>query len=253
MSAGVKMPLSPTSMRSFGTIGASVSLTASVVSKVRRSRLLMPIRRDLQLQRPVELGLVVHLDQHVHAEVDARPSSSAPASASLTRRHDDQDAVGAERARLEHLIGLEHEILAQRRQVDGAPRRDQIAGAALEEAAVGQHRQAGGAAGLVGAGQAGGSKSARIRPLDGLAFLISAISAGRPAAMVRSSAARKPRGRRLRPCACASISAGGVACLGGGDLGALGDFDRLEDVAHRLSRSTPRSAGRADRPPCPGR
>ena len=46
MSAGVEMPLSPTSTRSLGTIGASVSLTLSVVSKVRRSRLLMPIRRD---------------------------------------------------------------------------------------------------------------------------------------------------------------------------------------------------------------
>ena len=41
---------------------------------------------------------------------------------------------------------------------------------------------------------AAGSKSARIRPLDGEAFLISAIRARRPGARARSSAAMKPRG-----------------------------------------------------------
>ena len=42
-SAGVKMPLSPTTSRSAGTSGARRSDVASVVSKVLRSRLLMPI------------------------------------------------------------------------------------------------------------------------------------------------------------------------------------------------------------------
>ena len=67
-SSGVEMPLSPTMMRSRGTFGASRSLVASVVSKVLRSRLLMPISRDLQLERALELVGVVHLEQHVHAE-----------------------------------------------------------------------------------------------------------------------------------------------------------------------------------------
>ncbi len=40
----------------------------------------------------------------------------------------------------------------------------------------------------------GGSKSARMRPFDGLAFFTSAISAGSPRAMVFCSAARNPRG-----------------------------------------------------------
>src|SRR5262249_20690244 len=43
MSAGVNMPLSPTSTRAFGTRGARRSDTDSDVSKVCRSRLLMPI------------------------------------------------------------------------------------------------------------------------------------------------------------------------------------------------------------------
>ena len=46
MSAGVKMPLSPTTMRSSGTRGASRSVVSSVVSKVLRLRLLMPMRRQ---------------------------------------------------------------------------------------------------------------------------------------------------------------------------------------------------------------
>src|SRR6266700_3087932 len=41
-SAGAKIPLSPTSSRSFGIKGASASLVDSVVSNVRRLRLLMP-------------------------------------------------------------------------------------------------------------------------------------------------------------------------------------------------------------------
>ena len=62
-SAGVKMPLSPTTIRSRGTIGASRSLTSSDVSKVCRSRLLMPISRRVAAQRALEFGLVMDLDQ----------------------------------------------------------------------------------------------------------------------------------------------------------------------------------------------
>ena len=67
-SAGVCRPLSPTITLAGGTRGASRSLTASEVLNILRSRLLMPISRERSLQRAVELGLVVHLDQHVHAE-----------------------------------------------------------------------------------------------------------------------------------------------------------------------------------------
>ena len=76
----------------------------------------MPISRDFELQRALELGLVVHLDQHVHAERERRVLERPRAVASSSARHDDQDAVGAPGARFGHLIGLEHEILAQHRQ-----------------------------------------------------------------------------------------------------------------------------------------
>jgi hypothetical protein len=56
------------------------------------------------------------------------------------------------------------------------PRRGQEQRRALKGRRVGQHGQAGRAARLIGrASEIGGSKSARIRPLEGLAFLISAI------------------------------------------------------------------------------
>src|SRR3954451_6296107 len=55
---------------------------------------------------------------------------------------------------------------------------------------------------------AGGSKSARINPFDGLAFLISAINANAPPVIRRSIAARKPRGAGAALACCSSIAAG---------------------------------------------
>jgi hypothetical protein len=51
-----------------------------------------------------------------------------------------------------------------------------------------------------------------MRPREGLAFLISAISAGRPQPMSRAMAAAKPRGG-LAAAARPSISAGGTSAL----------------------------------------
>ena len=51
-----------------------------------------------QAQRAFKLGLVVHLDQHVHAE-RARRRFELGGAAVIDRRHDDQDAIGAGGAR----------------------------------------------------------------------------------------------------------------------------------------------------------
>ena len=80
-------------------------------------------------------------------------ASSSAACASLERRHDQEHAVGAEGAGFDDLIGIEHEVLAQRRQIDGSAGGGEILVAALEIGLVGQDRQAGGAAALVGAGE----------------------------------------------------------------------------------------------------
>src|SRR6266702_40595 len=62
--------------------------------------------RRTQLERPIELGTVVDLDQHVHA-IGKRRVFEIFGGRIIERSHDDEDAVGAMRARLGHLVGVE--------------------------------------------------------------------------------------------------------------------------------------------------
>ena len=107
----------------------------------------------------------------------AMPSARARASnvgelRIVQRRDDQQDGVGAHRARLRDLVIVDDEILAQRRQAAGAARRRQVFGRALEILAVGQHGQARGAGTVVALGDADGIEfrpqhaAARARLLD---------------------------------------------------------------------------------------
>ena len=151
-SAGVKMPLSPTIRRSCGISGASASLVASVVSKVRRLRLLTPIIGERSFSaRSSSARSWISISTSMPCAMAA--SSISLAARVVERGHDDQDAVGAMGAGFDHLIGVEHEILAQHRQVGRRARRDHEIEMALERRRVGQHRQARRAAGLIGLGQ----------------------------------------------------------------------------------------------------
>ena len=233
-SASVKMPLSPTTMRS---------------ARDQRRELLADAERDLEgaqipvvdadelgaeRQRAVEFRPVVHLDQHVHAEIVRRVDQRARLLVG-DARHDDEDAIRAPGARLEDLIGLEQEILAQGRQagrlaglrsgIRACPgttaRRSERKGRSRRP----PHRRC---------ARRGGSKSARMRPFEGLAFLTSAMRAGRPSARCRSMAAAKPRG--------GAAARGATLHLGlrdgrlrGRDLLALIGFDAGENVAHAAS------------------
>src|SRR5208337_2960835 len=92
------------------------------------------------------------LGQHVHMQVvggDIEGAGLGIADAG----QDDQDAIGAGGARLIDLIGVEQEVLAQQRQAGASMGGGEIVEMALERGAVGQNRQAGGAAGLIGAGE----------------------------------------------------------------------------------------------------
>src|SRR3569623_2089342 len=62
-----------------------------------------------------KLFLIVNFEQHVHSEIERRVFDVARRCV-IQRGHDDQDAIGAMRARFHHLIGVVHEILAQHRQ-----------------------------------------------------------------------------------------------------------------------------------------
>ena len=127
-------------------------MTARSVTKVLRSRLLMPI------------SLVSRASARVNSASSCTSAStsmprSCAAARKLARRsvvdgsHDDEDAVCAPRPRLEHLVGVEHEVLAQRRQARRLACSGQEFGPPLKRGRVGQHGKTGGAACLIGAGE----------------------------------------------------------------------------------------------------
>src|SRR5262245_32180615 len=75
----------------------------------------------IQAQRAVELASVVHFRDGIHIPGLGVGAQRAGGHV-INRGHDDQDAVGAKRPRLGHLIAVEHEILAQHRQRRGRAR-----------------------------------------------------------------------------------------------------------------------------------
>ena len=81
-SAGVKMPLSPTTTRSSGTRGASRSADLERGDEGLEVAVIDADERRFEPERTLELGVVVHLEQHVHAEPIAAASISAAAPSS---------------------------------------------------------------------------------------------------------------------------------------------------------------------------
>ena len=122
MSAGVTMPLSPTTMRS---------------RRDERRQLLAHGERHLE---GAQVAVVDADELACRAAAPGRArrrswtststSMPSPCAVSIERarlrvgdaRHDDEDAVGAPGARLEDLVGLEQEVLAQGRQAGGLAR-----------------------------------------------------------------------------------------------------------------------------------
>ena len=102
----------------------------------------MPISGVSSKSARLKLGLVMHLGEDVHAE-RLRGGGQLVRGRIIDRSHDDEDAVGAPGARLEHLIAIEHEVLAQHGQRRGRARRGEIFGSPLEGGRVGENREAG--------------------------------------------------------------------------------------------------------------
>ncbi|MNM90401.1 hypothetical protein D3C81_1026610 [compost metagenome] len=96
----------------------------------------------------------MHFDQHVEVEVLGHRSQFRHARI-FQGGHDQQDAVGTDGARFDHLVGIDHEVLADHRQLAGRAGFLQVGIAAKEEVHIGEHRQAGGSAFLVAAGDFG--------------------------------------------------------------------------------------------------
>ncbi len=92
----------------------------------------MPTRRQSSCEGAVELGIVMHLGNGVHAPV-LRGLREVAGDRVIHLGEDDEDAIGAPGARLGNLIGVEHEVLAQGGQRGRGARSGQIFGAPWNE------------------------------------------------------------------------------------------------------------------------
>ena len=119
-----------------------------------------------QTQRAFELIFLVNFNENVHA-IGKRGIFDLGCGDVVDRRHDDQDAIGPQRARFHDLVGLVDEILAQHRQGGRRARLRQELGPALERGRVGEHRQTGGAARLIGFGERRRIEIGADKPLRG--------------------------------------------------------------------------------------
>ena len=103
----------------------------------------------------------------------------------IERGDDEQDAIGADSARLGHLIFVDQKILAQRRQCTCIPCGGEIVRRALEIFAIGEHGQACGTAGLVSPRDRRGIEDRAQHPLARTCFFDlcddSRLSGGYPA------------------------------------------------------------------------
>ena len=190
--------------------------------------------RRLQPQRAIEFGAVVHLHEHVHAERE-RAGFQVGHPRVVQAGGDEQDAVGAERARLDDLVLVDHEVLAQRRQRAGGARLLQVGGRALEEAFVGQHAEAGSAVGRVAGGDLGRHEPLPKHALAGAGLLHlgddGGVAGGHLCAQRRREAAHvAPRLRLFAPARQAAL---GTAC---GDLVALDGDDAFENVRRHVAQ-----------------
>ena len=78
-------------------------------------------QRRVQHERPLQLARIVNFHQHVHAQSDGQLCQFAQRGI-VQSRHDQQNAVRANRAGFINLIKIDGEILAQHRQLAGRAR-----------------------------------------------------------------------------------------------------------------------------------
>ena len=239
-SSGAKMPLSPThdmpgrDVARQPLAGGKRGLEGFQIAVVDADQ------PRFQAQRAGEFVFVMHFDQHVHAERRRRRFEFCGASV-IDRGHDDEDAIGAVSARLRHLIGVVHEILAQHRQRTAPRACAQMIETALERRRVGQHRKAGGAACLIGRCQRGRIEIAADQALRRARLLDlgdQRIVAGMEPPFDRAHESRAGG----RGCRFAFEHRQRALPLRLRDLLALVGGNLLQNISHR---STPRSADRA--------
>src|ERR1700730_9027961 len=99
-------------------------------------------------ERPVQLRGVVHFDQNAHAELMCAGLERGQPRI-LESGNDQENAIGTERSRLQHLVLVDHKIFAQCRQAASLARCVQMLRASLEIIPIGQYRKTRRSSGLV--------------------------------------------------------------------------------------------------------
>ena len=203
----VEKPDSDTTVLPAGTSASSVVGALDVDAEVRQVAVVDPEHVGLDLERGLELALVVDLDERVEVE-RARLVQQALELVQLERGDDQQDRVGAGRGGLVELVGVDDEVLAQdgQRRRRRAPRAGRRASRAKWNGSV-RMRQRGGAAALVGAHDLGDLGALADRPGRRRAPLVlgDQRDAG-PRERLARTAGSPRRGAR----ACDSSSASGI-------------------------------------------
>ena len=209
-------------------------------------------KRRGQPERARQFGLVMHLDEAVHAERRGRGDEIGRERV-IDARHDHQDAIRAHRAGLEHLVGVDQEILADNGQGGGCPCRHEILRRSLEILLIREDGKAGRAALSVSARERWRVEIGANQAFGGARLLDFGNQREKASIKLGFQRSQKP----ARPGGCLSLGAQscqGKACLGRSNLFALCGLDGAENVAHAtLTRSKPRSRGRAGRRPCRNR
>ena len=118
-----------------------------------------------QGQGPLQLRAVVDLDQDIQAQ-GQRQGVQVPQLGISQAGGDQQDAIRPQDPGLQHLVGVQDEVLADDRQRTGGTGLPQVVVTALEKIHVGENRETGRPAARVAQGNLGRIK---IRPQDALA------------------------------------------------------------------------------------
>ena len=212
-----------------------------------------PKQRRFQQQRPIAFGGVMDFDQHI--EVVRHGDRFELGGLGIRQcRHDQQHGIGTDGAGLDDLPGVDDEILADDRQCAGGARSDEIGVAPKKPAVLGQYRQAGGTAGLIGGGKCCGFEIGADQAFGGAGFFHFGNQRG---------AAVRMGGMDGGDEAAHRIGGGGggfeigkaVRGTGGGDQAALVVADHCQGIGHRkalqrarVSAAAPEaSASRAER------
>jgi hypothetical protein len=170
----------------------------------------------------------MHLDQHRHAELEGDASISC-ISASESAGGDQQDGVGAHRARFEDLVGIDQEVLAQHRQVQAARAACRYSGAPWKNCrSVSTDRQAAPCA-LVVCGDLGRAEVGADHALGRAGLLDLGDHRGLAGGDLARMAPTKSRAG-----GCAAASARTAAC---GRRGAAATSSRLTARSSRMSAS----------------